>query len=135
MEWWAWVLIGTAAALLLLAVAALALLRWLGSPERSPTIRRLLALPLRKKLSLFPRLVRDPRVPLRVKALLPALILYLALPVDLIPDFIPVAGHLDDLLAVALVAFLLVKATPAGAIEEHLEALEREQGEESGGRA
>ena len=52
---------------------------------------------------LFTRLLRDPRVPRRSKALVAALIPYLALPFDLIPDFIPVAGQLDDAILVALV--------------------------------
>jgi uncharacterized membrane protein YkvA (DUF1232 family) len=49
------------------------------------------------------RLLHDPRVPRRRKLLLVALIAYLALPFDLIPDFIPVAGQLDDAIIVALV--------------------------------
>jgi uncharacterized membrane protein YkvA (DUF1232 family) len=46
------------------------------------------------------RLLRDPRVPLRHKLLLGALAGYLAMPFDIVPDFIPVAGHLDDVLVV-----------------------------------
>lgn len=49
------------------------------------------------------RLLRDPRMPRRKKALLVALAGYLALPFDLVPDFIPVAGQLDDVIIVALV--------------------------------
>ena len=52
---------------------------------------------------LFSRLLRDPRVPRRSKILVAALIPYLALPFDLIPDFIPVAGQADDAILVALV--------------------------------
>ena len=51
---------------------------------------------------LFSRLLRDPRVPRRRKLILAALVGYLALPFDLVPDFIPVAGQLDDALVVAL---------------------------------
>jgi uncharacterized membrane protein YkvA (DUF1232 family) len=52
---------------------------------------------------LVTRLARDPRVPRRRKLLLLGLAGYLALPVDLVPDFIPVAGQLDDAIIVALV--------------------------------
>jgi uncharacterized membrane protein YkvA (DUF1232 family) len=55
------------------------------------------------------RLVRDPRVPRRKKLLLVALAGYLALPFDLVPDFIPVAGQLDDVIVVALVLRSLLR--------------------------
>ena len=58
---------------------------------------------------LFGRLLRDPRVPTRSKALVAALIPYLALPFDLIPDFIPVAGQLDDAILVAFVLRRVVR--------------------------
>jgi uncharacterized membrane protein YkvA (DUF1232 family) len=49
---------------------------------------------------LFKRLLGDPRVPRRAKLSLGLLVPYLALPFDLIPDFIPVIGQLDDALLV-----------------------------------
>ena len=62
---------------------------------------------------LFTRLLRDRRVPRRHKLLVGALIPYLALPFDLIPDFIPVAGQLDDAVLVAFVLRRVVRADPA----------------------
>jgi uncharacterized membrane protein YkvA (DUF1232 family) len=59
---------------------------------------------------LLARLARDPRVPRRRKLLLLALVAYLALPFDLVPDFIPVAGQLDDAILVVLVLRHLVRA-------------------------
>src|SRR6266508_6288171 len=52
---------------------------------------------------LFRRLLGDPRVPRRAKVALALVIPYLASPIDLIPDFIPVLGQLDDALLVAAV--------------------------------
>ena len=49
------------------------------------------------------RLLRDPRVPRRRKLLLAVTAGYLALPFDLVPDFIPVAGQLDDAIILAFV--------------------------------
>jgi uncharacterized membrane protein YkvA (DUF1232 family) len=54
-------------------------------------------------LVLVKRLMSDPRVPRRHKLALALLIVYLAMPLDLVPDFIPVAGQLDDAILVALV--------------------------------
>ena len=52
---------------------------------------------------LFRRLLSDPRVSGWRKATIVVLIAYLAMPIDLVPDFIPVAGQLDDAIVVALV--------------------------------
>jgi uncharacterized membrane protein YkvA (DUF1232 family) len=54
-------------------------------------------------LQLITRLARDPRVSGRAKTVLAGLAVYLASPVDLVPDFIPVLGYLDDVLLVAIV--------------------------------
>jgi uncharacterized membrane protein YkvA (DUF1232 family) len=52
---------------------------------------------------LIGRLLTDPRVPSGTKLVLGGAALYLASPVDLVPDFIPILGYLDDLLVVAIV--------------------------------
>ena len=67
---------------------------------------------------LFARLLRDDRVPRRSKLLLAALIPYLAMPFDLVPDFIPVAGQLDDAVIVAFVLRSIARATDAAVLEE-----------------
>src|SRR5436190_9869773 len=67
---------------------------------------------------LFTRLLRDERLPRRQKLLVAALLPYLALPFDLIPDFIPVAGQLDDAVIVALVLRRVMRARP-DLVEEH----------------
>jgi uncharacterized membrane protein YkvA (DUF1232 family) len=123
MPWWGWLLVGTAIAALAVAMLALAFRRPLSRLRQDPLLRRIWALPLRRKLSLTRRLLRDERVPLWAKALLPALFLYLVLPFDLIPDFIPVLGYLDDLAILLLVAFLLLRAIPRDVIEENVGAV------------
>ena len=65
------------------------------------------------------RLLRDPRVPRRKKALLVALTGYLAVPFDVVPDFIPVAGQLDDVVIVALVLRSLLRGGGESIIREH----------------
>jgi uncharacterized membrane protein YkvA (DUF1232 family) len=51
---------------------------------------------------LIPRLVGDPLLPRAAKIALGAAMIYLASPIDLIPDFVPLLGYLDDLLLAAL---------------------------------
>jgi uncharacterized membrane protein YkvA (DUF1232 family) len=65
------------------------------------------------------RLLGDPRVPRRHKLLLGALVGYLALPFDLVPDFIPVAGYLDDALFVALTLRAVLRGTGGELLREH----------------
>lgn len=52
---------------------------------------------------LIVRLVADPVLPRAAKVALAAAMVYLASPIDLIPDFVPLVGYLDDLLVAALV--------------------------------
>jgi uncharacterized membrane protein YkvA (DUF1232 family) len=67
----------------------------------------------------FGRLVRDPRLSRRERALLLALGGYLALPVDLVPDFIPLAGQLDDAIIVMLVLRRLLRQSGSDLLYEH----------------
>jgi uncharacterized membrane protein YkvA (DUF1232 family) len=68
---------------------------------------------------LLRRLLGDERVPRRRKVVLVALIGYLALPLDLVPDFIPVAGQLDDvIIAAAALRFALRSGGPQ-LLQEH----------------
>ena len=68
---------------------------------------------------LFRRVLADERVPRRRKALVWLLLGYLAMPFDLVPDFIPVAGQLDDALAVALVLRALLRSAGPELVREH----------------
>ena len=61
---------------------------------------------------------RDPRVPWYAKALAALVVGYAFSPIDLIPDFIPVLGYLDDLVLVPLGIILVVKMIPKGVWDE-----------------
>jgi uncharacterized membrane protein YkvA (DUF1232 family) len=60
---------------------------------------------------------RDPRTPWQVRGLALAIAAYALSPIDLIPDFIPVLGYLDDVILLPLGIFLVIKLTPAEVIE------------------
>jgi uncharacterized membrane protein YkvA (DUF1232 family) len=68
---------------------------------------------------LFKRLLADPRVDWWRKALLVVAIAYLASPIDLVPDFIPIAGQLDDAIVVALALRLLLHGSGQQLLLEH----------------
>jgi uncharacterized membrane protein YkvA (DUF1232 family) len=68
---------------------------------------------------LFKRLLADPRVPRRWKVASALALVYLALPFDLVPDFIPVAGQLDDAILVALVLRGLLRSAGPVLLREH----------------
>jgi uncharacterized membrane protein YkvA (DUF1232 family) len=103
--WWGWFLISVG---LVLALYAL-FIAWLVLRGRRADARALATF-IPDCIVLVTRLARDRRVPRRHKLLLIALVAYLALPFDLVPDFIPVAGQLDDAIVVALVLRRLVRA-------------------------
>jgi uncharacterized membrane protein YkvA (DUF1232 family) len=65
------------------------------------------------------RLMRDKRVPARPKAILVMLGAYLASPIDLIPDFIPGIGHVDDLVLAAFALDLILNRVPDQVVREH----------------
>jgi uncharacterized membrane protein YkvA (DUF1232 family) len=70
---------------------------------------------------------RDPRVPWYAKVVAAATAAYALSPIDLIPDFIPVIGYLDDLVIVPLGIALTIRMIPEGLMEEfRAEAARRE---------
>jgi uncharacterized membrane protein YkvA (DUF1232 family) len=71
------------------------------------------------------RLLGDPRVPRRRKAVLGAVALYLAMPFDLVPDVVPVLGQLDDALVLALALRHVLRGTPGDLLGEHWPGPER----------
>jgi uncharacterized membrane protein YkvA (DUF1232 family) len=67
---------------------------------------------------------RDPRVPWHAKALAIAVAAYALSPIDLIPDFIPVIGYLDDLVIVPVGIMVVVRMIPPEVMAEHRIAAE-----------
>ena len=61
---------------------------------------------------------RDPRVPWYTKALALCVVGYALSPIDLIPDFIPIVGYLDDLILVPLGLALVLRLTPGHVLAE-----------------
>ncbi|GLW11217.1 hypothetical protein Misp01_63450 [Microtetraspora sp. NBRC 13810] len=114
-RWWD-LLIGLAVAVLLAwaaLVAALALAR-----PRGGLLREALRL-LPDVLRLVRRLAADPELPRGVRVRLGLLLAYLALPIDLVPDFIPVLGYADDAIIVTAVLRGVVRRAGLGAVRRH----------------
>lgn len=70
-------------------------------------------------IKLLARLVKDPRVPRRSKLLLGALLVYLASPIDILPDAIPVVGMADDVLLAAYAVNHLIARAGEEVVLEH----------------
>jgi len=84
---------------------------------------------LKRNLQALYLAYRDPRVPVRAKVLIAALMAYAASPVDLIPDFIPVLGYLDDLILLPIGVSLAIKMIPKDVLSEYMDRA-RTQGTE-----
>jgi uncharacterized membrane protein YkvA (DUF1232 family) len=69
---------------------------------------------------------RDPRVPWYAKVVAWAVVAYALSPIDLIPDFIPVLGYLDDLIIVPLGIALVIKMIPKDILDEYREKVARQ---------
>jgi uncharacterized membrane protein YkvA (DUF1232 family) len=113
MPWWGWCVAGIAVSAVVYAAFLVALV-YVGRRGDA----RALATFIPDCIVLVSRLARDTRVPRRRKLLLLLLVGYLALPFDLVPDFIPVAGQLDDAIIVALVLRSFVRSGGQDLIRE-----------------
>jgi uncharacterized membrane protein YkvA (DUF1232 family) len=108
---WTFLVPGCALIVLILAVALLAL--------RSKEHARALAGLIPDCLVLVGRLLRDSRVPRRRKLLLVLLLGYFAMPIDPIPDLIPIVGQLDDMLVFAFVLRRFLRAGGEPLVRQH----------------
>lgn len=116
-DWTRWSILAAVGGGLLLLWAGLLVALWVGRPDE---------LGLRDALRLLPDVVRllrrlagDPTLPRGVRVRLWLLLGYLALPLDLVPDFIPVIGYADDAVVVAVALRSVVRHAGTGALERH----------------
>jgi uncharacterized membrane protein YkvA (DUF1232 family) len=70
-------------------------------------------------IRLLGRLLKDSRVPTTEKALFAAAIVYVIMPLDFIPDFLPFIGQVDDIYVVALTLLRLLNRTDESVVREH----------------
>src|SRR5436309_9986919 len=115
-SWWQDILLGIAAGLLL-AWATLITALLIARP-RGGLLREALRL-LPDVLRLLPRLAADRSLPRCVRVRLAPLLAYLASPIDLVPDFIPVVGYADDAIIVAAVLRSAARHAGVQAVERH----------------
>ncbi|SDP39674.1 Protein of unknown function [Pedococcus dokdonensis] len=116
MSWWPDTVIGVVGGVVVLWVALVVAL-WLSRPDE---------LRLREAIRLLPDVVRllrriaaDDSLPRGVRVRLWLLLAYLALPLDLVPDFIPVIGWADDAVVVALALRSVTRRAGPDAIDRH----------------
>jgi len=114
MPYWQLLVLSGAAALALYAVAVAALF-WAGRRTDAIALARFVP----DCVVLFRRLLADPRVARSRKLLLAPLLLYLVIPFDLVPDFIPVVGALDDAIVVAVAIRVILRGAGPGLVREH----------------
>lgn len=113
---WADIAISVAGALLLAWLALVGVLVLL--KPRNGVLREALRL-LPDVLGLLRRLATDGELPRGVRIRLAAMIAYLALPIDLVPDFVPVLGHADDAIIVVAVLRSVVRRAGIQAVRQH----------------
>ena len=70
------------------------------------------------ELDLYRRIVAHPRCPRITRICLGAAVAYALSPIDLIPDFIPVLGHVDDALILPLLIYIAFRSVPKELVEE-----------------
>jgi len=114
-DWWR-LLLGVLGGFLLLELVLLAVL-WRVRPDGLTTTAALRLLP--DLVRLVRRLASDHSLPRGVRVRLWLLLGYLLLPIDLVPDFVPVLGYADDAVVVALALRSVVRRAGADALARH----------------
>lgn len=112
-----WTIPVSIAATLAIVWLALAIALWLLKPDQIGIADLLRLLP--DVLRLLKRLATDPALPRRIRIVLAGLLVFLASPIDLIPDFIPVLGYADDVIITALVLRWITRTVGPQALATH----------------
>lgn len=112
-----WQIVGSLAAALLLVWLLLLVVLWRAKPEALQAREVLRLLP--DVLRLLSRLARDPALPRQVRWRLWAALGYLAVPIDLVPDVIPVLGYADDVIVVVVVLRAVVRRAGPDVVGRH----------------
>jgi len=73
---------------------------------------------IKREINIYREVIKDTRTPKIAKILLGLAIGYLLLPFDIIPDFIPVIGHLDDLIIVPALVIIALKMIPKEVLQD-----------------
>jgi uncharacterized membrane protein YkvA (DUF1232 family) len=114
-DWWL-IPLGIVGGLVLIWAVLVAVL-WVTKPGDYDVKEALRLLP--DLVRLIKRLVTDPATPRGVRIRLALLLAYLAMPIDLIPDFVPVLGYADDAIIVALVLRSAMRSAGPDALAKH----------------
>jgi uncharacterized membrane protein YkvA (DUF1232 family) len=80
---------------------------------------------LKSEVEVYRKVIQDERTPRAARVLLGAAVAYALSPIDLVPDFIPVVGHLDDLVVVPLMVYAAVKIIPDEVVVDAREAVRK----------
>ena len=82
---------------------------------------------LKQEFEVYRLVLKHPETPMVAKFFLGLAIGYVLMPFDLIPDFIPLIGQLDDLVIVPLLVYIAIKVIPDGLVSECRELIKREK--------
>lgn len=96
-----------------------------GGPDLAEAMELIKQLPAYARLTWD--LLRDPRVPAEQKLVLAAVGAYVLMPLDIIPDFIPVLGQVDDVAVVLLGLRWFIRSAPEEVVSEHLAKMARNE--------
>ncbi len=111
--------VATASGLLVVWLAVVAALYVVGRRQQERVSFADVARLLPDVLRLLRRLAADPTLPRGLRLRLGLVVAYLLMPVDLVPDFIPIVGYADDLIIVAIVLRSVIRSAGADALDRH----------------